>query len=340
MEPQFIPAAGFNALLARMALSAEVFVPKTSGEKTSWQRLAPGGEYHPTAVRVDHPAKGFFFPAQEGVGRYPASAPAEPSAPRRVLVGVKACDLVALKTYDAVFGGGEVKDDFYLAKRANTLLVAADCPQPAPTCGCALLGGKPWPEEGYDLAISPVDGGFVVEAGSDKGRAVLEENRGAFAPAGSGQIEKRQALRRSAEAGLKEINAAHVTSAGRQELVRRQDRAGRWQESVSTCVECGACLFACPTCYCFVLHDYPAEGGGGVRAKAWDACIYGGYHLMAGGGSPRADLIKRFRNRWLHKFDYFVDQFGFESCSGCGRCIAGCPGKIDLRQVIKSMEGG
>lgn len=116
-------------------------------------------------------------------------------------------------------------------------------------------------------------------------------------------------------------------------------REDEWQEGVSTCVECGACLFACPTCYCFLLHDYPVKGGGAVRAKAWDACIYGGYHLMAGGGSPRADLVKRFRNRWLHKFDYFVDAFGFESCCGCGRCISCCPGQIDLRKVIKSLEG-
>ena len=359
MDLQFIAAANLNSLLAGLASSLEVFIPSAvanrlawqsaadevsgkppaTGLKTSWQRLAPDKFYQTTAVRVDHPVKGFFFPAQEGVGAYPAAKPLEPGAPKRAIVGAKGCDLAALKSYDAVFGG-DVKDDFYLTKRQNTLLIAADCPEPAETCWCTVLGGKPWPHEGFDLALAAVEGGYVVEVGSEPGKALFEKSRGFFTPATGAQVQQREAARRGAESKLKDANAGYQVKESRQKLVKRQDRAGQWAEGVSTCVECGACLFACPTCHCFLLHDYPAGQGTATRAKAWDACIYGGYHLMAGGGSPRADLVKRFRNRWLHKFDYFVDSFGLEACSGCGRCISGCPGKIDLRKVIKSMEGG
>jgi ferredoxin len=361
---QFITSANLNNLLAGLASSAEVFVPRVVPEanvwqaplpeggpapavtvagvrpaRTSWQRLSLTEPYRTTPIRVDHPVKGFFFAAQESVGRYPSATPLEPSAPRRIIVGAKACDLAALKTYDAVFGGGDLKDGFFQTRRANTLIFAADCPEPAETCWCSMIGGKPWPTEGFDVLLSDAEGGFLVEVASDAGRALFEKSRGLLVDATPEQAGRRDAARRAAERKLKDINKALGVDGPRQKLVKRQDRAAQWLSGVSPCVECGACLFACPTCYCFLLHDSPAGGGAAVRAKAWDACIYGGYHLMAGGGSPRADLTKRFRNRWMHKFDYFVDSFGFESCSGCGRCISCCPGEIDLRKVIKSLEG-
>ena len=335
---QYLDAAKLKDFLQSLSASAEVFVPKSVGDRTAWQRLASGAEYRTTAARVEHPLKGFFFPAQERVGSYPSGGEAEPAAPNRVIVGAKACDLVALRTYDKVFGEGEVVDDFYLAKRRNTTIIAADCPEPLESCGCSLLGGKPYSEDGFDLCLSEVEGGFVIEAGSAKGEKLLGGASG-LSGASEAQKSQRKASREAAAERLERINAGLHLSASRQELVRRSDRDDQWRDGVSSCVECGACLFACPTCYCFLLHDYPREGGGGERAKAWDACIYGGYHQMAGGGSPRADLLKRFRNRWMHKFDYFVDAFGFESCSGCGRCLSGCPGGIDLRKVLKSMEG-
>jgi ferredoxin len=361
---QFITTANFNNMLAGLASSAEVFVPRAVPQvtawqaplaeggpvpavalggvrpaRTSWQRLTLTERYATTPYRVDHPIKGFFFAAQENVGRYPSATPLEPSAPKRIVVGAKACDLVALKTYDAVFAGGDFKDGFYQARRASTLIVAADCPEPAETCWCTTVGGKPWPTEGFDVLLSDAEGGFLVEFGSEAGRAAFEKARGLLVEATPEQAGRREAARRGAERRLADINKDLRVDGPRQKLVRRQDRAKEWLGGVSACVECGACLFSCPTCYCFLLHDYPASGGAAVRAKAWDACIYGGYHLMAGGGSPRSDLVKRFRNRWMHKFDYFVDSFGFESCSGCGRCIGCCPGEIDLRKVIKSLEG-
>jgi ferredoxin len=338
VDLKYLNAEKLNDLLLSLTSSSEVFVPKVVDGKTAWQKLGPEARYKTTAARVEHPLKGFFFPAQEKVGTYPAAEESAPTAPDRVVVGAKACDLVALKTYDKVFGEGDVVDDFYLAKRQKTTIIAADCPEPLETCGCSLVDGKPFPEDGFDLCLSEVEGGFVVEVGSEKGRKLAGGVSG-LDDATEAQQSQRKAARGAAAERLQGDNTQFGVSVSRQELVRRSDRDDQWREGVSTCVECGACLFACPTCYCFLLHDYPREGGGGERAKAWDACIYGGYHLMAGGGSPRADLVKRFRNRWMHKFDYFVDAFGFESCSGCGRCISGCPGKIDLRKVIKSMEG-
>ena len=59
---------------------------------------------------------------------------------------------------------------------------------------------------------------------------------------------------------------------------------------------------------------------------------------MAGGSSPRLGLMERFRHRYLHKLEYFPKDFQMEACTGCGRCIQGCMGKIDMRKVLKSLE--
>jgi sulfhydrogenase subunit beta (sulfur reductase) len=37
----------------------------------------------------------------------------------------------------------------------------------------------------------------------------------------------------------------------------------------------------------------------------------------------------------MHKFRYFVENYGEAGCVGCGRCIRGCPAGIDIREVLE-----
>jgi predicted aldo/keto reductase-like oxidoreductase len=39
----------------------------------------------------------------------------------------------------------------------------------------------------------------------------------------------------------------------------------------------------------------------------------------------------------MKKFDFFIDNLGIPACCGCGRCIEVCPGKIDIREVLKDV---
>jgi predicted aldo/keto reductase-like oxidoreductase len=39
----------------------------------------------------------------------------------------------------------------------------------------------------------------------------------------------------------------------------------------------------------------------------------------------------------MKKFDFFVDNLKMPACCGCGRCIEVCPGKIDIREVLKDL---
>ena len=56
----------------------------------------------------------------------------------------------------------------------------------------------------------------------------------------------------------------------------------------------------------------------------------------ASGHNPRHLSRDRFKQRVMHKYSYFVDNYGESLCTGCGRCVVACPVGIDIRDVIKN----
>jgi ferredoxin len=109
-----------------------------------------------------------------------------------------------------------------------------------------------------------------------------------------------------------------------------------WKEFMLPCVECGGCNLICDTCHCFLLADRKSDGIN-AKVRIWDSCLYANYARVAGGANPLKLRAQRLRNRFLKKFDFFVDNLGMPACCGCGRCIEVCPGKIDIREVLKDL---
>jgi ferredoxin len=115
--------------------------------------------------------------------------------------------------------------------------------------------------------------------------------------------------------------------------LKTRQRDPRWEKHCATCVACGACTHACPTCHCFVLVDIPAKENF-PKLKYWDSCQYTGYSRVAGGANPKKERFLRFQNRYYCKLDYKPENFQVLACTGCGRCIMACQGKIDIRKVL------
>ena len=92
----------------------------------------------------------------------------------------------------------------------------------------------------------------------------------------------------------------------------------------------------CDTCHCFLLADRK-EDKENKKMRVWDSCQYANFARVAGGANPMKTRAQRLRNRFLKKFDFFVDNLGMPACCGCGRCIEVCPGKIDLREILKDL---
>ena len=85
------------------------------------------------------------------------------------VIGVRSCDLAALRLQDQHFLGGGLADAPYGKRRAGLLLVAVNCTHPADTCFCVSTGDGPCAESGYDLLLDEQDSGYIVRAGSDAG---------------------------------------------------------------------------------------------------------------------------------------------------------------------------
>jgi ferredoxin len=43
------------------------------------------------------------------------------------------------------------------------------------------------------------------------------------------------------------------------------------------------------------------------------------------------------RQRVMHKFNYFIVNYGEVACVGCGRCIRECPVNFDIRKAISEV---
>jgi len=291
--------------------------------------------------RAVHPLKSFFTPAYRKVAEYfVSSSESSKKSEKRILLGVKACDLKALKITDSVYQGEEFgreyKDPFYIQARENTLIISSDCKEPDNSCFCTLVGGNPYPQEGFDLNLSSLEEGYVVEVGSSKGEEVVQKNPGFFTDVEEKAISKKQRNREKVIKLVNRINKDLKVNTPYRELIKDTYDSPVWLKYSEKCVDCGGCNQICPTCRCFLLSDVKT-GDKYQRYYLWDACLLTGFARVAGGANPRPWLHQRFANRLFCKFYFFPENINLDACTGCGRCISVCIGKIDMREVFRDL---
>jgi ferredoxin len=333
-----VSSAALAALVRELAETHDVFAPREVGGRLVLSRWTPAAGDAPlwNAFRLSEPLKSVWFPPGLVVARWPPAADAPAPRPR-VLFGVKACDLKAVACLDRVLRDHEFRDPAWCAARESTLIVAGDCTDCSETCFCTMLGDEPHPTGLYDLCLSPAEGGYLVESGSQQGDRLVEERAELFAPAAPEQVVRRERARAELRERVRRQNQRFPVRDPFEKSVAKHQRTRIWAALAATCVECNACNMVCPTCHCFLLHDARA-GPGAVRLRLWDSCFSAGHARMAGGLTPRLQLTERFRNHYQHKFVTFPRNWGVTACSGCGRCIEACMGRIDKRQCLHELE--
>ena len=280
-------------------------------------------------ARAAQPLKSFLLPALEEVVGKPFSFEKP-----WLFLGVKACGLAALPILDQAFGG-DFADPAYQKRREESILVSSDCTQPWETCFCTLVGGNPYPTKGFDLNLSKVWDGFVVEVGSLKGKGLLDGHDEVLKEVVKEEADALEKMRKETVSKVEKQNKEFALGAPPKDVISKNWESEVWKKHSETCVECGACNHACPTCHCYFLDD--VTRGTFVKLRGWDSCQYSGYAVTAGGGTPRPRLYERFRNRYFCKFKYLDDNYGMYGCTGCGRCIEGCQGKIDMRAAVRDL---
>ena len=338
-EVYYSQAVEWEDFLAELKEEFRVYLPQAKDEDYLYQEHRDGKlTFSFNSYRPVQPIKSFLIYSKEKlVQDYFQPQPVGDSVPT-VIVGLKNCDLHSLKVQDYVFKEGIEVDPLYNLRRENTILISGDCTGFKEVCFCLALEVSPHPEEGFDLNLSPLTEGFLVEVGSKRGQDLIKKYDEYFIKAKDSQISARDAKRQNI---INELNK-HLREQNLpkknilQKIIKQGYNANTWQEFCLACVECGACNFICCTCHCFLLSDIQDKNTYS-RLRIWDSCQYANFARVAGGANPLKKRAERLRNRFLKKFDFFIDNLGMPACQGCGRCLEACPAKIDIREVLKEL---
>jgi ferredoxin len=255
--------------------------------------------------------------------------PVEPT----LVLGPRPCDARGMKLLDRVFLERGVADPLYRARREKTFFVTVACERMENTCFCHWTGGGPASEEGSDVLLFPVAGGYAVKALTPAGEKITA----ALPEASPATIEEMAAKL----AAMPEPGPAPDLRPAPERFLKLFDDMDFWTDESARCLSCGVCTYLCPTCSCFNISD-ENSGLKGKRLRTWDTCMSALYTLEGSGHNPRVSRAHRLRNRLGHKFCYHPQEFpeagpGGQpevSCTGCGRCIKSCPVSVDIRSIV------
>ncbi|MFA5270895.1 MAG: 4Fe-4S dicluster domain-containing protein [Candidatus Omnitrophota bacterium] len=330
----YIDNLDFTKLLTKLSKTYDIVLPVESKKDYFWQSYK--GDFQFAKYRAVTSIRQFLTPCVEPVGAHPQ---VPQNAKPFCIVGAKACDLSnALKVQDYVFLEGDV-DENYKKMRQENLIISSDCTSFKETCFCHALGIKPYPEELFDLNISQLPDGYIVEAGSTKGEKIISENKTLFKEI-KWEIEGERDKRRNDVVKRLTLQVDRLNFPKKEslyQLIKNGYNNPMWKDEALRCVECGACIMNCPTCHCFLLFDTKDEKGY-FKGRIWDGCQYKNFTRVAGGASALRFREYRLRNRYIKKFEFFSDRINLHACTGCGRCIEDCPAKIDLRKIFLTLE--
>lgn len=340
----YIDSSQLNTLFNKLKKKYKVFSPTvkesnfTKETDYSYKDLTKGEPLVFNPYRAVEPLKTFFTYTLDKAAEYFEQDESIADLPQTIIFGVKSCDIAGHKVQDFVFLEGVEIDSLYRLRRENTIFVSSDCTDFKEVCHCLAWEILPHPTAGFDLNLSPLNEGYLVEVGSPKGEDLIQQYKEYFVLAKDTQVAARKVKRENLIERLKRhlLPQQLVSKDTVQRLVRGGYSLDTWQQFMRPCVECGGCNLICDTCHCFLLAD-TKEGNINHKLKVWDSCQYANFARVAGGANPLKTRTQRLRNRFMKKFDFFVDNLGMPACCGCGRCIEVCPGKIDIREVLKDL---
>ncbi|MDO8602934.1 MAG: 4Fe-4S dicluster domain-containing protein [Candidatus Omnitrophota bacterium] len=254
---------------------------------------------------------------------------------RRIFYGVRPCDMKAI-TLMRDFFADKFVDAFYEQKMERSIFIAIAC---ASRCSkksfCYEMDSGPVAKDGFDIELTPVKMGYLVDIGSKKGSKILKKNNKLFTKASSGAIKEAKAILERFGEAAKRIDYKKLARIMAQDKVKQSI----WDDMGLRCVACSGCITLCPTCSCFSFMDR-LENDRGARLRYCDGCIYAGFTRMAGGSAPIPNHKDHIRRFFEHKLNIDTLRYGRPSCVGCARCIEICPGNIDIRKFIEAVTKG
>lgn len=339
MANKMLRLADVPALVEAMLAEAIVVGPSLSEQLSDEAPAALYSEIHAAqdlwldSGRPSKSLKEFFFPPREVLFTYRRSETGvEVTEPEletrpRIVFGARPCDAAALPVMDQVFGWGE-QDNTYFYRREHTTIVTVACDTPDNTCFCTSLGGSPAGTAGADVLLTRLGDIYHVSVLSNKGAQLVATYSDYFREANPAlDLAQEDTARALEDKIVRVVDVAPIRDIAFDDPL--------WQELIQQCVDCGVCTFLCPTCHCFDIQDEGNEAEG-QRVRLWDSCAFREFTRMTV-AQPRPEHYRRYRQRIMHKFQYYPTNFDAALCVGCGRCVAACPVGVDITEIISRL---
>lgn len=328
MQYKCISKEEWDKTIEQLLLSYTIFASVENEFSIDYELIKPA-DIRKISYNKSKPAtslKSFFLPVKENVtSERVAEKP-------RIIMGIPNCDIAGLAILDEIYLDWEFNDSFYRKRRENTILIASDCFDTQEHCHCMSYNIKPYSDTHSDLAVINLNGTIVIRITSPTGDDFIKQFRSLLSPVDKNLISLIENAHSAAETSLAKSNTGlpDYKKTGALVLNAADDI---WKRYSVRCVSCGACTAICPTCSCFLIIDKP----GFEKIKQMDACQYPGFARVAGGEDSLLELQERFRNRYLCKYVWKPEKFNSPACTGCGRCVEACIGKISKNEIFKEL---
>jgi sulfhydrogenase subunit beta (sulfur reductase) len=333
-----IEKSKFGKFIQDLSADYKVFAPAGEGRQSSFLEVSSADQINTAMLKPMNSPKAVFLPQTEILFKFsdePIQSKEKSDKPL-FFWGARSCDARGLNLLNKVMGQSIQKpgdpafqDPFWKARFDNAIILTLACNEPESTCFCHWTGGHPFSKNDGDLWAVETETVYLIEPISDKGKVFIEGLSGYKSPS-KDELSLIQTLQKKAESFL---TSGVETEILKDKLPQIWDDP-LWDEISVKCVNCSACAFICPTCYCFDIQD-EGKKDRGKRIRTWDCCMFPIFTKEASGHNPRSLSRDRVRQRVMHKFSYFSQIYGESLCTGCGRCIHICPVNLDIREVVK-----
>jgi len=335
-----IKKSNFENFIGYLKKDFCVYAPAKEGKKYAFKKIDSIKDIANDLLNVDKSPKEIFFPQSEVLFQYSEEGMKVPERKEKpyAIWGMRNCDTKSFLMLDKVFGDAHqipdkdmYKDPYWIEKYKTSVIFNIACNEPVSTCFCNWFEGGPFEKKGADVFVVDTIDFYFMEAVSGKGKKVLA-NYDKTEDVSKKELPTITELQSKAESYLSQkIDISNLFD----KLSQIWDEPV-WEEISEKCVNCGACAFVCPTCHCFDVTD-EGKNEKGKRIRLWDSCMFPLFTKEASGHNPRAISVQRFRQRVMHKYNYFMDNYDEHLCTGCGRCVLVCPVNVDIREIIKTI---
>lgn len=336
-----------DLVLSRWNEIAPVYVPSGKGKDIS---LLPLNDFPRTEdyINLTLPVKEMVLEQKESLfhweragGQMKVENRSTHHAGDRILYGVRACDTYGIAYMDRFFLK-EFEDTNYASRRKNVTLVAVNCLKAGPHCFCTSVGTDVFSTVGHDLALTPMEGFYLVEAATEKGQHLIESAAEFFTPvsdefAGDITPDRLLAMKETLRQKVADSFPLKMDLSNLHQEMAVTFNADFWLDEANACIGCTGCTNVCPTCTCFNVVEENLDQDHGQRVRYWDSCQSDHFTRNAEFHNPR-NALSRTRYRVYDKLKYIEERFGYKGCSGCGRCTDVCPTYISIIDIIHAIQ--